>query len=533
MTQNTTHNPLTLAARRMDRSDLAAGGLLVFLTLFRFWYDARHELVQDEAYYWQWSRHLDWGYYDNTPLMAPLVRLFTTLLGTNELGVRAGATVFALIASVFIYLLAKRLYGPKVALLSVVLASVIPLFAAGAVLMTQDPVQLALWAAALFVTHRALTDRPTWGWWLGAGVLAGLAAQAKLNALALLASIFLFILLSPTARPRWLARAEPYVAGLLALAIFAPFVWWNHTHQNAFWIHAHAMASRGSGHDGLKWVGRFLGDQALLLSPFVFLTYLYTLYDGIAASAKEAKIKEAKAGNDRALFLWCASVVPFAATVVTALHSKVEGNWAVAAYISGLIAVAVVWVRLWERQAGWGRARGRVWVGVGVSLAVLLAGAALFPTLLYSAGLKFPHAADDRTNELYGWKTLAMRVQAERQAMGTNPFVFSINYRMPSEAAFYLPGHPETYALFLNYKASQYLFWENPDKLKHRDAIFLNDTDTQDHFDDLRAVFTHVEPQTPFLAYRNPPYAAPIRTVQIVRCYGFKGYSRKKWQDGW
>ncbi len=526
--QHTTPNPTAQAARRWDRSDLAAGGLLLFLTAFRFWYDTRHELVQDEAYYWQWSRHLDWGYYDNTPLMAPIVRFFTTFLGTNELGVRAGATVCALIASVFIYLLAKRLYGAKVALLSVVLACVMPLFAAGAVLMTQDPVQLALWAAALFVTHRALTDRPSWGWWLGAGVLAGLAAQAKLNALALLASIFLFVLLSPAARARWLLRPQPYVAGLLALALFAPFLWWNHTHQNAFWIHAHAMASRGSGHDGLKWVGRFLGDQALLLSPFVFLTYLYTLYDGIAAGAKEAKV-----GHDNAVFLWCASAVPFAAVIATALHSKVEGNWAVAAYISGLIAVAVVWVRLWERRAGWGRALGRAWVGGGVSLAVVLASAALFPGLLYSAGLKFPHAADDRTNELYGWKALAARVQAERQAMGTDPFVFSINYRMPSEAAFYLPDHPETYALFLNYKASQYLFWENPDALKGRDAIFLNDTDTQDHFGDLRAVFTRVEVQPPFLAYRNPPYAAPIRTVQIVRCYGFKGYNRQKWQDGW
>ena len=257
MTHNTTYNPHTQAARRGDRSDLIAGGLLLFLTAFRLWYDARHELVQDEAYYWQWSRHLDWGYYDNTPLMAPIVRFFTTLLGTNELGVRAGATVCALIASVFIYLLAKRLYGAKVALLSVVLASVMPLFAAGAVLMTQDPVQLALWAAALFVTHRALTDRPSWGWWLGAGLLAGLAAQAKLNALALLASIFLFVLLSPTARARWLLRPQPYVAGLLALAIFAPFLWWNHTHLNAFWIHAHAMASRGSGHDGPKWVVAF------------------------------------------------------------------------------------------------------------------------------------------------------------------------------------------------------------------------------------------------------------------------------------
>jgi len=506
------------AARRVN---FAVGGLLAFLTLFRFWYDSRHELLQDEAYYWQWSRHLDWGYYDNTPLMAPVIRLFTALFGSTELGVRAGATVCALIISVFVYLLALRLFGPAVAAVSVVLANVIPLFAAGSVIMTQDPVQIAFWAAALYVVQRALTDRPRWTWWIGAGVLAGLAAQAKLNALALLPGVFLYLLLSPTARERWLRRPEPYGAGLIALAVFAPFVWWNHTHQNAFWIHAHAMASRGSGHDGPKWVLRFLGDQALLLSPFVFLTYLYTLYDGARRGVKER--------DDAFLFLWCPSIVAFSSTVVTALRSKVEGNWAVDAYVTGVILVAAVLVRTWQSQ----RVAGKIWASLGIALAIVLAVVPLFPNLLYAAGVKFPKASDDRTNELYGWRTLAERVAQERTAMGGDPFVFGINYRMPSEAAFYLPGQPQTYSLFLNYKASEYMFWENPDALKGRNAIFLNDTDNQDHFDDLRAVFARVEPQPPLLVYRNPPYTTPVRTIQIVRCYGFKGYDVKKWQDGW
>ena len=442
-------------------------------------------------------------------------------MGTTELGVRAGATVCALVISIFVYLLAKRLFSPAVGVVSVLLANLIPLFAAGSVIMTQDPVQIAFWAATLYVVHRALTDKPRWSWWLGAGVLAGLAAQAKLNALALLPGIFLYLLLSPTARDRWLRRPEPYVAGLVALVIFSPFLWWNHTHQNAFWIHAHAMASRGSGHDGPKWVLRFLGDQALLLSPLVFLTFLYTLYDGAKRGVKER--------DDAFLFLWCPSLIAFSSTVVTALRSKVEGNWAVDAYVTGVILIAVVFVRAWQS----GRASAKVWIGLSASFSVVLAVAALFPTVLYAVGIKFPHPTQDRTNELYGWRTLAGRIQEEKAAMGSEPFIFGINYRMPSEAAFYLPGRPQTYALFLHYKASEYLFWENPDTLKGRDALFLNDTDNQDHFDDLRAVFTRVEPQKPLLIYRNPPYTTPIRTIQIVRCYGFKGYDVKHWQDGW
>ncbi len=517
------------AARRPDRRfDLAVGGLLAVLTIFRLWYDSSHELIQDEAYYWQWSRHLDWGYYDNTPLMAPVIRFFTAILGQTELGVRAGATFCLLLISVFVYLLAKRLFGTTIALVSVVLANFVPLFAAGSVLMTQDPVQIVFWAATLYLVQRALTDRPQWSWWISAGIMAGLAAQSKLNALALLPGVFLYILLSDTARERWLRRPEPYLAGVMALLVFAPFVWWNRTHQNAFWIHAHAMASRGTGHDGLKWVWRFLGDQAVLLSPFVFLTYLYTLYDGARRGVKEKQ--------DNYLFLWCPSLIAFSSVMVTALHSKVEGNWAVDAYVTGAILIAAVFVRAWESR----RRAGRLWVGLSAFFSIFLGLAAFFPAIIYGPFTafqrpmpRFLEQAVGRTNELYGWRTLAARVAQERAAMGGDPFVFGINYRIPSEAAFYLPGQPQTYSLFLHYKASEYMFWENPDALKGRDAVFINDTDTQDHFDDLRAVFTRIDPQPPLLIFRNPPYAAPIRTLQIVRCYGFHGYNVQRWQDGW
>src|SRR5690349_24179429 len=60
------------------------------------------ELVGDEAYYWEWTRHLDWCYYEKGPgqafLLAPFVRLF----GNNEFALRfpmallSAATAFML-----------------------------------------------------------------------------------------------------------------------------------------------------------------------------------------------------------------------------------------------------------------------------------------------------------------------------------------------------------------------------------------------------------------------------------------------------
>ena len=490
------------------------------LTLFRLWYGASHELLQDEAYYWQWSRHLDWGYYDNTPLMALVIRGFTRLLGPTELGVRAGAVFCALIASAFIYLLMRRLTGARTALAALILASMLPLFAAGGDTMTQDPVQLALWAAALYVISLALDGK---GWlWLVGGILAGLAAMAKLNALLLLPSVLLYLTLSKTHRV-WLRRPEPYVAAAIALAIFSPFVWWNHTHQNAFWLHIHAMGTRGTVHDPpLKWFWRFLGDQAVLMSPLLLLTFLRALWvDG----------KRAVAENDNVLlFLWCPSVVVFGATALLSLKSKVEGNWPAAAYVTGACLVACALTQAWDS----GGVRARRWTIAAVALSSLLSVVFLFPNLLYAVGVKVSNPSKDRTSELYGWPEMAARVDAERRAMGGDPFVFSVNYRMPSEMAFYLPGKPQTYSLFLRDRPNQYMFWEDPAALKGRDAVYLHDNLTLDHLNDLRAVFTRVEPQPALLLYRDPPYGRkPIRTIQIVRCYGFKGYDPVHWRKGW
>ena len=118
--------------------------------------------------------------------------------------------------------------------------------------------------------------------------------------------------------------------------------------------------------------------------------------------------------------------------------------------------------------------------------------------------------------------------------MRTNPFIFGINYRMPSEAAFYLPDHPQTYSLFLHDRANEYMFWEDQKDLIGRDAILIHDAPTPDHIDDARAVFESVELMPPLKITRPEVYgSAPVRTIQIYRCHNFKGYDVKLWQKGW
>jgi 4-amino-4-deoxy-L-arabinose transferase-like glycosyltransferase len=58
-------------------------------------------LLHDEAYYWVWSKHLDWGYFDHPPMIALLIKA-GTIIGDTELGVRL---IFVILSPLFVYLL--------------------------------------------------------------------------------------------------------------------------------------------------------------------------------------------------------------------------------------------------------------------------------------------------------------------------------------------------------------------------------------------------------------------------------------------
>ena len=507
--------------RQAKTCDIAAAAILIAVAAFRLWYGGTHELVSDEAYYWQWSRHLDYGYYDNTPLVAYVIRIFTAVFGATEFGVRSGAVACVFGMSVFVYLLAKRLFTPQIALVTIGVLNVVPLAADASFLMTCDPPQLLLWAATAYVAWFAIETQggTSWGLWLLTGVLAGLTIMAKLNGLIILPAILLYMALSPGARPL-LKRPQPYVAAVIAIAIFVPFLLWNQSHENAYWLHGHQMTQRGRDKPNfpIRGFGDFLGAQAILISPLLYLTYLRLV----------PKLREGVKGThpDAWLYLWCTSVPVTLVTIAVSFHNKVEGNWAVAAYVTGIIMISAALADSWRRTGP------RIWHTIGIALAVLLSTAAFVMPQL--SGLLHLKAKMDRATEMVGWRALADRVERERSALGgpDKCFAFGVNYRLPSQLAFYLPDHPVTYSMALDARANNYMFWEDPNKRLGNNAVFVNDSDDTEGLKECRAIFQRVEVAVP-LEIHEAPYKDSIRTVQIFWCYGFKGYDRKRWQDGW
>jgi 4-amino-4-deoxy-L-arabinose transferase-like glycosyltransferase len=60
--------------------------LLLAVTAFRFWLVSAVPLSADEAYHWEWSRHLAFSYYDHPGLTAWVIWVFTRLFGHTLIG---------------------------------------------------------------------------------------------------------------------------------------------------------------------------------------------------------------------------------------------------------------------------------------------------------------------------------------------------------------------------------------------------------------------------------------------------------------
>ena len=67
---------------------------------------AYYVLDAEEAQYWLWSQHLDWGYFSKPPGIAWEISASTSLFGNTEFGVRFGAILLGIFLPLAVYHLA-------------------------------------------------------------------------------------------------------------------------------------------------------------------------------------------------------------------------------------------------------------------------------------------------------------------------------------------------------------------------------------------------------------------------------------------
>ena len=407
--------------------------LVTYAFVLRLVFAGQTQLLPEEAYYWNYSRHLDIGYLDHPPMVAWLIRLGTAAFGDSEFGVRIGALCCGAIASFFTYRLTRNLFGEPSALLALVLAQILPFFFLTGMLMTPDAPLSAAWAASLYFLERALIADRSGAWWR-AGVCLGLGLLSKYTIGLLAPATLIFMLVDPKAR-RWFRRPQPYAAALLALAIFTPVIVWNAQHG---WASFAFQTSRRIAETPKFAFHRLVGSALVLLTPTGLLAVAVGLFDG---GSNAAPIDSASDNRRQWRFIRVSVLVPLAVFAAYSLRHEVKLDWSGALWLAALPAMALGIVARGERFSS----GMRTWIHAAWA-PTLLAMLLIYASGLYYLMAGLPGIGHSTHVELIpvGWREFGRQingiVEEIRKQDGTEPLVVGMDrYAIASELAFYAP----------------------------------------------------------------------------------------------
>jgi hypothetical protein len=412
-------------------------GLLVLAHLLTL---ERYGVFRDELYYVACGERLAWGYVDHPPFVALLARASRILFGESVGALRivpiflAGALV--LLTGAIVRRLGGGVFAQVVAALCVAGA---PHYLFVSHILSMNSPELLLWtAAAWLVTVAILRPGPAPGPWLAFGAVAGVGLLNKHGMLLMGLGVFVGLVLTPARRH--LATPWPWLAGLLAAALFAPHVLWQV--QNGWPMREFVANAQEHKIAAYSPVG-FLGAQALLVGPLA----LAVAGAGVFFFAARPEARPFR------LFAWCAAVV-----VGILLVQRAKPYYLTPIYPVLFAGGAVLLERL---TANARRLRGAV-IALLAALAGLMAPFALpvlsVPDYLaYAAALGVTPAASAQERhrladlpqhfaDMFGWEDMARAVSAVYDTLSpeekASARVFGQNYGEAGAMEFFRRSMP-------------------------------------------------------------------------------------------
>ncbi len=333
--------------------------LILAATLVRLGFAWSLGLGVDESYMVASGRVFSLGYFDHPPASWWLSWGSAQIFGESPLAVRLPFIALSALSTWLVFRLGGEAGGERAGFWAAFAFSLSPVLGVTSAtwVLPDGPLDCALLGAALCLMH-ALAGRGR-AWWLGAGACAGLALLSKYSAVLTIGGAFVFLLTSRAHR-HWLARPEPYVAALLAFAMFSPVVIWNATHGWA------SFAFQG----GRAGAARFrplmplttLAGEALFILPWIWVPMMLAFVAALRRGPAEW----------RGWLLCCLGAPPIVLFALISAWSsqRVLLHWAAPGYLMLFPLLGMLIVRCLDRGSVAAR---RVLAGTAIFVVAVLA----------------------------------------------------------------------------------------------------------------------------------------------------------------
>ena len=279
------------------------------LLIYRLWviHHSGISLFFDEAQYWDWSRHLDWGYFSKPPLIAGLIRASTALFGSGVIGVKLLTLLLYPLAALAMVGLARSLWptssGVRTGMVAAALFMTLPMTGMLGLVASTDAPLILCWTLAAWALWRAqVTNRLPY--WAAFGLCVGIGMMAKYTMAALAITAVWAVWAIPGPK-RGVARPGPWLAVLIAAACVAPNVIWNMTHGYPTLHHTVELTADSHRDGGLGKALQFIAGQFAMLGPVPVIAAFWLLREHLRS--RQAQLAQGS-GQIGASTIWRSSI---------------------------------------------------------------------------------------------------------------------------------------------------------------------------------------------------------------------------------
>ncbi len=452
-------------------------------------------LFFDEAYYHFWSLTPDWGYYSKPPMVAWLIALSTGIFGHHpEWAVKLTSPLLYCATSAVIYALARQFFERSIASMAALIYFTMPLVSFNSLFITTDAPLLFFWSLCLLAFVKAQRSDAIL-WYAVAGLAGGLGLLSKYTMAVLLVSLALVWLL--TVRTRKETAPLALLAGVIALLLFLPNLWWNAQHDFISFQHTKEISAAAGPSISLPQALTFVTGQFGVFGPVsmgVLALILFTRRMRLYPTA-----------------LVLPTVVMLSIILIQALLGGANANWAAPAYVTGSILVAAALANI---------ARPVLTVSLlGINLLMAVAFYA-YPTIQHALDIE-PTRKNTPYHRIEGWREL----MATLPSVVANPAQqtwISDSRKVLSYLHYYLPGQDDMRHTTLRamntdgHVADHFELLFDLAAHPQQQGIYVSETPA-----DLHCYFSQVMPLTR-VSYQV--YPTLTRHLYLYHVSGFNGY---------
>lgn len=489
---------------------------------WRFLLSAHVNLIPDECSYWAWSRRLDWSYFDNSGMVAYLIRISTWAFGySTPFSVRFPFLLLSVLSSGLLYLCSRNLFGNRgLALVTVFVFNMTPVALLGGSAAIHDNALIfftimALWSMTQYLSRR----EDIWLYITGAAI--GLSILSKYTGIINLVCVLVFLMSSGEFR-RVVFTRGPWIGAGLSLLFTIPIIYWNWTHD---WASLSHILFIGSGavsvtrriEDGLG----FNIAQFFLVSPVMYVFLLVSVGAAVWRNLRKPDVNH----------LLCLSFgLPLMLFAIQSFRGHVEANWSIPWYIGPLLLCVWSYYGKWEgalnvADRSWGRKFVR-WSFASslciASLVVLHAWIGIMPASVERSVAK----ADRIIWETRGWDELGKHVKA---LVKEDEVIAADSYQLCALLEFNIPGQPAVRYLAPWGRPTQFDVWNQSfDDLAGRTIIFVSPKPLAPTSSVLVSIYENFTSVDALPVYNVMYHGESIREIYIYRCSGFNPYEPRR-----